>query len=64
VHSLDDLVGKNPLLARFKAVRDGNVWITEHDMYQQMVNTGDIIADFNRAFSGADGTTTYVGKLA
>jgi iron complex transport system substrate-binding protein len=64
VHSLDDLVGKNPLLARFKAVQEGEVWITEHDMYQQMVNTGDIIADFNRAFSGAGGTTTYVRKLA
>jgi iron complex transport system substrate-binding protein len=63
VHSLDDLVGKNPLLARFKAVQEGEVWITEHDMYQQMVNTGDIIADFNRAFSGEGGETTYLRKL-
>ena len=63
VKSIDDLVQKNKLLADFKAVSRGDVWVTEQNMYQQMMNTGDIIRDFNRMFSGETDGLTYVHKL-
>lgn len=47
VSSVDELVEKNRLLADFKAVREGNVWCTSQDMYQQMTDTGAIISDFH-----------------
>ena len=63
VASADDLLRKNPLLADFKAVQDGNLWITDQNMYQQMMQTGRIIADFNAAVTGSGAPTTYVHKL-
>ena len=63
VNSVQDLVSKNPLLADFAAVKNGNVWATEQNMYQQMMQTGRIIADFNTAISGSGAETTYVHKL-
>lgn len=63
VSSVADLVGKNELLANFKAVQGGDVWACEQNMYQQMMATGDIIADFNRALSGEGGELTYLHKM-
>ena len=63
VNSVNDLVAKNQLLADFKAVKSGDVWATEQNMYQQMVQAGSIIADFNTAITGSGATTTYVHKL-
>ena len=63
VDSIDALVSKNALLADFKAVQNGDVWTTEQNMYQQMMQTGRIIADFNTVFTGSDAETKYVHKL-
>ena len=63
VESADDLVKKNALLADFAAVKNGNVWATDQNMYQQMMQTGRIIADFNAAITGSGADTTYVHKL-
>lgn len=64
VSTIDDLVAKNPLLADFKAVRSGDVWITDQDMYQQMIRTGDIVEEMHRVFSGdAPDNLTYLKKL-
>ena len=63
VDSIDALVRKNELLADFKAVKDGNVWTTDQNMYQQMMQTGRIIADFNAAITDSGAETTYVHKL-
>ena len=64
VNSIDDLVRKNELLANFKAVQDGNVWVTEQNMYQQMMNTGNIIGDFYKVFLGDEDALTYLHKVA
>ena len=64
VASVDDLVRKNELLGNFKAVKDGQVWVTEQNTYQQMMATGDIIADFHRMLSGEEDGLTYLRKLA
>lgn len=63
VDSLDALLEKNELLADFKAVQNGDVWVTEQDMYQQMIATGDIIADFNRVLHGSQDKLTYLRRL-
>ncbi len=63
VESVDDLVKKNALLADFAAVKNSNVWATDQNMYQQMMQTGRIIADFNAAITGSGADTTYVHKL-
>lgn len=63
VDSLDALLAKSELLADFKAVRDGEVWVTEQNMYQQMMSSGSIIADLNRILSGKGGDLTYLRHL-
>lgn len=64
VKSIADLVGKNDLLKDIKAVKEGNVWVTEQNMYQQMMNSGDIISDFNKVFTGSSDELTYLHKIA
>lgn len=64
VATLDDLVAKNPLLANFKAVQNGDVWCTDQDMYQQMTNTGTIVADMHRVLTeGHDAQTSFLIRL-
>ncbi len=63
VNSIDDLIKKNEMLGKFKAVQDGQVWKTEQNVYQQMMNTGDIIADFNKVFNDDADALTYLEKL-
>lgn len=62
--SLDELIARNKLLADFKAVRSGDVWVTEQNMYQQMIRTGDIIADFNHVLCGDEDGLTYLRRLS
>jgi iron complex transport system substrate-binding protein len=63
ITSLDALLARNELLADFKAVQAGNVWVTEQNIYQQMMASGDIILDFNRILHGATGELTYLHQL-
>lgn len=63
ITSLEDLLARNELLADFKAVQSGNVWVTDQNMYQQMMASGDIILDFNRILHGATGELTYLHQL-
>ena len=64
VDSADALVRKNALLSDFAAVKNGQVWVTDQNMYQQMMQTGRIIADFNTVFTGSGAETTYVHKVS
>ena len=63
VASIDDLIGKNPLLADFKAVQKGNVFACDEDMYQAMTSMDGIIGDMRSALTGADGNASYIWKL-
>lgn len=64
VRTLDELLAKNELLAECKAVRTGEVWVCDQNMYQQTIACGDIVADFNRVLTGAGGETTYLRRLS
>lgn len=63
VSSLDDLLSRNELLSECKAVQTGDVWVTEQDMYQQMLEAGTIISDMHRVLLGQDEGLTYLRRL-
>lgn len=47
VTTVDELLEKCPLLEDFKAVKEGNVWCTTNDMYQQSMSIGYLISDMH-----------------
>lgn len=64
VKSLDDLLAKDELLADFKAVKEGNVWITDNSMYQHTDTIGELINDLNLMFTdGGEENMTFLHKL-
>lgn len=46
--TLDELIEKNGLLADFKAVKEGHVWCTKKDMFQETMGLGKMIQDMHR----------------
>lgn len=46
--SLDQLLSKSGLLADFKAVKEGQVWCTGKNMFQETMGLGDMILDIHR----------------
>ena len=63
VRSLADLLAKEPLLADFRAVREGSVFLSGRDLYQAADAAGDLIADFRRMLTGETDGLTYLAKL-
>lgn len=62
--SVDELIDKCPVLADFKAVKDGNVWCTTNDMYQQSMSIGYMIKDIHSMLcDGDEDDMTYLFKL-
>ena len=65
IDSVDQLIAKSSILADFRAVKEGNVWCTGQNMFQQTTGAADMICDLNRIFtddtSGAD--LTYLHRL-
>lgn len=51
VNTIDELIGKNSLLADFKAVKNGNVWCTRENLYQETMKLGTVISDLNSIFT-------------
>ncbi len=54
VSSLAELEQLNATLAGFKAVGSGDVWCIDHDMYQQMTGTAQIVDDYHAILTDAD----------
>lgn len=64
VASIDALIEKDGLFADFKAVQNGNVWITGQNMFQQTSCTAEVIKDMNRIFTGtAEDDMDYLKRL-
>ncbi len=63
--SIDQLIGKCGVLADFKAVKEGNVWCTGQNMFQQTTGAADMICGLNAVFTDtADSSDlTYLHKL-
>lgn len=65
--TLDQMLKKSALLADFKAVREGNVWCTEKNMFQQTTGAADMISDLHAIVTGeADSQTqlTFLHRLS
>lgn len=58
VSSLPELVEKCPLLVDFKAVRDGNVWCTSKNMYQETTALGQMIKSMHELFADSAGSSS------
>ena len=52
LNTLDQLLAKSELLSDFKAVKTGNVWCSEHDLFQKSSAAAVMIRDLNRILSG------------
>ena len=60
ISTIRQMVGKCPLLSEFKAVRDGNVWCTSKNMYQETTELGQMINSLHQIFSDS---SANVSKL-
>ena len=58
-----DLLGKSPLFADFRAVKEGRVWTTGKQLYQATDTVGSLIADFHRMLTGEESGMMFLTKL-
>ena len=63
VSSVEELINKCELLADFKAVKEGNVWCTTNDMYQQSLSIGYLIEDIHAMLQGEKEDMHYLFHL-
>lgn len=63
VSSVRELVDKCELLAGFKAVKEGNVFCTANDMYQQSLSIGYLLEDIHGMLQGEKEEMHYLFRL-
>lgn len=64
VKTLDDLIGKDPIMKKLTAVQNHNCWATDSAMYQRTDIVADMILDFHKLFSEENPTDLkYLKKL-
>ncbi|MCU6761836.1 ABC-type Fe3+-citrate transport system%2C periplasmic component [uncultured Roseburia sp.] len=64
--SLDELLDKSELLSDFKAVKNGNVWCTGKNLFQETTGLSDMIVDIHRMLTDDDPELTeltYMHRL-
>ncbi len=64
--TIEELLAKSSLLGDFKAVKEGNVWCTQKNVFQESTGIGDLILDIHKMVNEKDqGATklTYLNKL-
>lgn len=64
--SVDELLAKSGLLADFRAVKEGHVWCTEKNMFQETMGLGDMIVDIHKVLtedSPDPDKMTYIYRL-
>ena len=64
--SIDELLAKSSLLADFKAVKDGNVWCTGQNLFQETMGLATMIEDIHTMLTSDDSkldSLTYMKKL-
>lgn len=58
IEDISALLEKNSLFADFKAVKSGNVWCTDKNMFQQTTAAAEIVSDLNLIFTDNAGDET------
>ena len=63
IHSVDELLAKDPLFGQFKAVQEGNVWCADKYLYQATDIVGELIRDFHHMLTdGDESQMTFIYK--
>ena len=65
--TMEEFLARSPILADFKAVKEGNVWFTTPDYFQISDTLGAMILDFNKMLTNDDPAVTeftYLFKLS
>ena len=52
LQSIDDLVAKDARLADLAAVREGRVWCTGKDLFQQPTSLAQMVVEMSQIFDG------------
>ena len=63
---LKELLVKSPLLADFKAVKEGHVWCTGKNLFQETMGLGNMIQDIHKMLTEEEpdpGQMHYIHKL-
>ena len=55
IGTVDDLLQKSPLFVDFKAVKCGNVWCAEQDMFQHTTSSAEMIREIRLVITGEAG---------
>ena len=63
IETLEKFLSMNTLLKNFKAVRNGNVWCTNENMFQETMKLGQMISDFHAVFTGDAEKTANIKYL-
>ncbi len=63
ISDVEELIDKCELLADFRAVKNGNVWCTTNDMYQQSLAIGYFIEDIHTMIQGEKENMHYLYHL-
>ena len=63
IYTLAELLDKSPLFSEFRAVKNGDVWCTGKNLFQEPTGIGKLIGDFYRVLSDGDGELQYLHKL-
>ncbi len=65
IETIDQLLTKSPLLADFKAVKDGNVYCISKNFYQESLELGNFILDVHAVLTGdTDSELHFLYKLS
>jgi len=57
------LLEKSPLLADFRAVREGNAWCTDKTLYQATGSVGEFTRDLHRMLTGETEGLRFIYRL-
>ena len=63
VTTMEEFLSKSPLLADFRAVREGNVWCTDKTLYQATDIVGSLITDIHAMLAGSTDDQTFIKRL-
>jgi iron complex transport system substrate-binding protein len=64
IHSIEELLEKNQVLKDFKAVKAGNVWCTNKNMFQETTQIGQMISEMHNIFTGNETDIKFMVRLA
>lgn len=59
ISTMKELLDKCEFLEDFQAVKEGNVWCTSNDMYQQSLSIGYLMEDIHRMLQGDDSSPMH-----